>query len=128
MAKLTKNPIWGRVLAAHWHGEGAASARSSPQMSGSRSSVLHDEGVGAEFKAVVRRLGIPDDIGVDLLPKHLEGHPRLRQLLEHPIVKVETIFAMRPHARICGGCRSQLPYEDSIKYWNHCFINYVLLV
>ncbi len=50
-------------------------------------SVLDDEGVGAELEAIVRRLGLPHDVGgiaVDLLPEHLEGHSRLRELLEQP--------------------------------------------
>ena len=42
----------------------------------------------AKTDAVVRCLGLPHDIGgvaVDLLPEHLEGRPRLSELLERRI-------------------------------------------
>ena len=41
--------------------------------------------VRVNIESVVRGLGLPHDIGVvvvDLLPEHLEGHPRFRELLE----------------------------------------------
>jgi hypothetical protein len=41
----------------------SASARSSPQRLGYDLSVLHDEGVIAKLEAVVRRLGLPQDVG-----------------------------------------------------------------
>src|SRR5262245_57166751 len=48
--------------------------------------VLHYERIRPELVEVVRRLGIPDDVGrvsVNVLPQHLEGHSRLRELREH---------------------------------------------
>ena len=45
----------------------------------------HDEGIAADLKDVVGRLGPPLCVGsvaVDLLPEHLERHPRLPELLE----------------------------------------------
>src|SRR5271156_5569706 len=60
--------------------------RNLPRKSlGQNLSVLHDEGVGADFEAIVCCLGRPHDVGGvagDLLPQQLEGHPRLLELLE----------------------------------------------
>jgi len=67
-------------------------------------SVLHDEGVGAELEAVVRRLGLPHDVGgvaVDLLPEHLEGHPRFRELLEQGHEESPNRLGAAQHAIRC---------------------------
>ena len=67
-------------------------------------SVLHDEGVGAELEAVVRRLGLPHDIGgiaVNLLPEHLEGYPRLRELLEQADEESPNRLGAAQHAIRC---------------------------
>ena len=44
--------------------------------------------VRVKLESVVRGLGLPHDISgvvVDLLPEHLEGHPRFRELLEQGV-------------------------------------------